>query len=170
MFDISKAINRIFLFTVLAFILWQFWVIYKLNDTNRRLENEKITLNTQLQSAITIEGNKVKIVYRDKERIKVKIIYIRDGKTVINTDINNDISVQEDWAGFTMKPFIGLQYFTMLSPAIGMKLAYINNFGVNLGIGETAFISASYDIHYGFIQNSSIHIGFPLSFIFSTYL
>lgn len=154
-----KIINKLFVGISLLVICGNLFLLKQKDKQIEKLEKENFTLNENLKGKININQNDVKIIYRDKEKIVYKKVYIppESQNNSITIDQDDKVKINYDKYGFTFIPFIGLAYSNKLQPEIGVRLIYYDRWGINLNIKEGSFgIGVDRRINYGIINNSAI--------------
>ena len=154
----SKIYNIAFIFLIGAFIFMSTGM--KMKDREiQKLNAENFTLNDKLKAKVQIIDGKVKVVYRYKDKIKYKNVYIppeSSGATII-IDKNDKVDIEYSKFGTTITPFIGLSYDEKFSPELGARLVYYSKFGAGVSASpERTAIFIDYRLDFGLIKNSSI--------------
>ncbi len=156
MFEKFKNIIIIILLSALMIIQ----IISNLKENKiQKLQSENFQLNDKLQSIIKIQNNKIKIIYKDKEKIKYVNIYVppESPSTTITTDNDGKISIDYSKFGAGLYPFVGLGYTNKVKPILGTRLIYWNRFGFGVSTtfdGVSLFGDVRTDLQ--FLKNSSL--------------
>jgi hypothetical protein len=130
------------------------------NQINQQvIENFK--LNEKLQSMATVTGNKIQIVYRDKDVIHYVNTYIppEGNHTTITTDNNGQVNIKYDKYGVGLFPFLGVGYTGEIVPLVGARLVYFDRYGIGLSASDKS-LNMFMDIRtdWSLFQNSSFGI------------
>ena len=136
---LNKFYTVIIVFLLLVMGGMFFSIKSKDNQINQQaIENFK--LNEKLQSMVTINGNKIQIVYRDRDVIHYVNTYIppEGNHTTITTDTNGQVSLKYDKYGFGFYPFLGVGYNGEVVPLVGARLVYFDRYGLGLSAIPTA--------------------------------
>jgi len=153
--------NKVLTSLIIIISIISFFALKQKDAEIEKLTQENFTLNESLKSSIKIDNNKVKILYRNKEKIVYKNIYIppENQNTTITTDKDDKINIIYKKYGTTFMPFIGITYNNKFKSEIGARLFYFNRFGTNISLKEkAASFGLDYRINYGIINNSAIGI------------
>jgi hypothetical protein len=118
-----------------------------------------MTLSDQLKSQISISDNQVKYIYRDRDVVKYKTVYVPvESSVTITTDQDDRINIEYSPWGWCFYPFLGVGLrLDSVQPELGVRLLYFNKFGLGL---NTTFDSLNAEIDYrlswGVIRDSAI--------------
>lgn len=156
-----SLINKFAYCLLIGAILYLTFQNWQKDQYALKLEMEALKNNTligSLQSQVTIEKNRVKVVYRDKEKVIVRYIPI-EGTTTITTTISGETSINRQWYGFCLNPFIGIS--TPLQPTLGARIAFMDRYGLSL-IANDKTLGIGVDTRIGFgFDNTHIGIFYP---------
>jgi hypothetical protein len=139
---IEKFKNLVIILLLGCLVIFQF-ITHQKDAALQKLQSENLQLNEKIKSIIQIQGNQVKIVYKEgkpgknTETIKYVNVYIphESPHTTITTDTDGHVTVDTQKYGTGFWPFIGLGYSNKLKPMLGARLAYYERWGVGLSTG-----------------------------------
>ena len=140
---------------------------YKSGMEYYSISNEMLSKN--IKKMVKVNGNTVKIVFRDKDRIVEKIIYKpQEGSVSVSQPIDgSDIKIVVKNKGFTFRPGFGLLYdFNKLNPEIDSKLVFYSRYSSGIFLyrhGAGVFVSRHIDDLVPFkALNSELFLGYSL--------
>lgn len=137
---ILLLINSFYNIILIVFVIGLaicFSYIYKNNEEALNNYDHAVSmLGSKYRKVVHVSGNKVSIVYKVKEKVVEKIVYLPpEGNVVISdpNDINQDVNVVVQDKGFTIRPGFGLMYnFKSISPELDLKLAYYKRYSAGV--------------------------------------
>jgi len=144
-----------------------FYETKKLEKERDNLLSENVTLNDKIKQIVTISNGKVKIVYRDKDRIITRYVYISPSNgsaTTITTTDNDDVIIKNNWYGFACTPLVGMVAGNGVGGELGARFFYVSKVGLYGGLNKIGIknveptIGIDYHISWGVLQNSAIGI------------
>jgi hypothetical protein len=140
-------------------IFYNFQLSIKQKEINE-LQEQNFKLDEKIKSLIKLNGNKIQVIYKDREKIKYIIKYLPPESSIeIITDDDGDIDIKYRWAGVGIWPFLGVGYSDEIRPIFGARFLYISRFGVGALTtfnGISIFADVRTDLRM--FQNSSFGI------------
>lgn len=127
--NVKNIIIYLFFISLILSLLY----IYKNNEQALSgYESAIASLGKKYKKVVYISNNNVKIVYKDKEKIVEKIVYLPpEGNVIIKDPIKpeDEVVVSIKNKGFTLRPGFGLSYnFNKLYPELDLKLLYYSRY------------------------------------------
>lgn len=144
-----------------------FYQVKKLEKEQNRLLVENVNLNEKIKQIVTISNGKVKIVYRDKDKVIIKYVYLSPssgGATTVITSDDDTVAINNEWYGFTFTPFVGMTAGKGLGVEAGARFFYLNHFGFYGALNKLGennvepALGVDYHIQWGFLQNSAVGV------------
>lgn len=152
--------NVIIILIIAALLLfYNFQLSLKQKEIDK-LQAENFKLDEKVKSLIKLNGNKIQIVYKDREKIKYIIKYLPPESPVdIITNDDGNIDVKYNWWGIGAWPFLGVGYSDKIHPILGARFIYVDRFGLGALTtfnGVSIFADVRTDLKM--FQNSSFGI------------
>jgi len=146
--------------TVLIMVIIGMYFTIKTGDAAlMQAQVDNFKLSDKLKAMVSVTGNTVKIMYKDKEVIKYVNTYVPPENTnvTVTTDTNDHIVVNYSRTGVGFYPLLGFCYDNGLNGLIGARLVYFDRFGAGVSISPNAtnlFLDSRLDLPM--FKNSSV--------------
>lgn len=162
----NKILTIIILINVIISV-----VLYNLYNKQKEIvetyEFGSKLLEKGINKKIKIKGNKVTVLYKDKEIVKEKIVYVpKEGTITIIEKDNGSVETQIKNKGFTLRYGFGIGFQDKLYPQLDLKFYYFNQYSLNTFIyqkGAGISISRHLDDWIGEnFSNSELFLGYNI--------
>lgn len=122
----------IWIISINFFISLFFYYLYIVQkELIEKYEFTTSSLEKGIKQKIKISGNKVKILYREKEVVKEKVIYVpKEGSVTVIENNDSEIKVVPKNKGFTLKYGFGVLYDSKFYPSLDLKFLYFKQYSL----------------------------------------